>query len=184
MPQNTRLLTAVEHNTSSGGDTIGPTIAGHSASLYDLSVAAAPYFSLTTPETFSSRGPARHYFGPVVNTIPAPAIATQFIQQPDFTATDGGCTTFFGGFSGGCYRFFGTSAAAPHAAAVGALIKEMANRQGKPLNQGLMRFVLQTKARAMAGGNLNSVGAGLIDALGSANLTEALKNVFIPLIRR
>jgi subtilisin family serine protease len=106
------------------------------------------------------------------------------IQQPDFTATDGGCTTFFGGFSNGCDRFYGTSAAAPHAAAIAALLKQKANALGKPLNRGIAKLVLQTTARSMSGGNLNSVGAGLIDANAAVAKLIGLKYLFLPLIRR
>ena len=43
------------------------------------------------------------------------------ISKPDIAATDGGRTTFFTPYTSGIYRFFGTSAAAPHAAAIAAL---------------------------------------------------------------
>jgi hypothetical protein len=160
-------LLAVEYPVSLGGDTVGPTIMGHSASLYSLSVAAAQYNNNNSPETFSSRGPATHYFGPVSGNTPAAAIAPLVIHQPDFTATDGGCTTFFLQFSAGCYRFFGTSAAAPHAAGVAALLKQKANQNGLiPITQGTAKFLLKATAQNMSGGTPESVGAGLIDALG------------------
>jgi hypothetical protein len=179
-------LASVEYPTSSGGDVVGPTIYGHSASQYSLSVAAAPYNDNNNPETFSSRGPATLYFGPVVNTSPAPAITPLAIQQPDFTATDGGCTTFFGSFSSGCYRFYGTSAAAPHAAAVATLLKQKANQMG-PLgfNQTTAKLFLQQTARSMSGGNINSLGTGLIDALGAAQRLAGLtRKVYLPEVLR
>lgn len=179
-------LASVEYPTSSGGDVVGPTIYGHSASRYSLSVAAAPYNDNNNPETFSSRGPATLYFGPVVNTSPAPAITPLAIQQPDFTATDGGCTTFFSSFSSGCYRFYGTSAAAPHAAAVATLLKQKANQMG-PLgfNQSTAKSLLQQTARSMSGGNTNSVGAGLIDALGATQKLAGLtRKVYLPVVLR
>ena len=46
------------------------------------------------------------------------------LAKPDFAATDGVRTTFFAQLIGGVERFFGTSAAAPQAAAVGALLRE------------------------------------------------------------
>ena len=49
------------------------------------------------------------------------------IAKPDIAATDCGATTFFASLSAGVWRFCGTSAAAPHAAAVAALV-----RQAKP----------------------------------------------------
>ena len=177
-------VTAVTPSTSSGGDIVGPTIMGHSASNYAFSVAAAPYNNDNNPETYSSRGPAAHYFGPVVGTSPASAITPQPIQQPDFAATDGGCTTFFYSISGGCYRFYGTSAAAPHAAAVTALLKQKANALGKPLSRSTAKFILQSTARSMSGGNLNSVGAGLLDANAAVLKLINTKWLFLPLVQR
>ena len=117
----------VEYPVSSGGDIVGPTIFGHSATASGLSVAAVPYSAgsvPTTTESFSSPGPAAHYFGPVIAITPAITITPVTIDRPSFSATDGGCTTFFGGYENGCDRFYGTSAASPHAAAVAALLKQ------------------------------------------------------------
>lgn len=177
-------IQAVQYNTSNGGDIVGPTLYGHSSTRFGFSVAAAPYNDSTTPETYSSRGPAAHYFGPVVGSSPAAAISPQVIQQPDFTATDGGCSSFFGSFSSGCYRFFGTSAATPHAAAVGALLLQKANQLHVHISSGLMKFLLQVTAHSMSGGNVNSVGAGLLDALAATQKLVNLKQVFLPAIRR
>jgi hypothetical protein len=175
---------AVQYNTSNSGDIVGPTLYGHSATRFGFSVAAAPYNDSTTPETYSSRGPAAHYFGPVVSASPAAAISPQTIQQPDFTATDGGCSTFFGSFQSGCYRFYGTSAATPHAAAVGALLLQKANQLHVHISPGLMKFLLQVTARSMSGGNVNSVGAGLLDALAATQKLVNLKQLFLPTVRR
>jgi hypothetical protein len=157
-------ISSVQYNTSNGSDIVGPSLNGHSASDDGFSVAAVPYYNSNTPESYSSHGPATHYYGPVVGTTPASAIAPDVLQQPDFAATDGGCNTFFGGFSAGCYRFYGTSAAAPHAAAVTALLKQRANQLSMPLTRMVTKYVLQTTARTVIGGDINSVGAGLIDA--------------------
>ncbi|MBI5879216.1 MAG: S8 family serine peptidase [Chloroflexi bacterium] len=177
-------LSNVSPATSAGGDIVGPTIMGHTSNRDAFSVAAAPYNDDNNPEGYSARGPAAHYFGPVVNTTPAAAIPTETIQQPDFTATDGGCNTFFGGFSSGCYRFYGTSAAAPHAAAIAALLKQKANALGKPLSRGTAQMILQTSARAMSGGNLNSVGAGLLDANAAVAKLINTKWLYLPAILR
>jgi hypothetical protein len=179
-------INSVQFNVSNSGDTVGPTIYGHSSSRYSLSVAATPYNNDVTPETYSSRGPATHYFGPVINTTAAAATAAVPIQQPDFTATDGGCTTFFGSSAGGgCYRFYGTSAAAPHAAAVAALMKQKANQRGIGMSQSSVKSFLQATARAMGGGNLNSVGAGLIDANAAVGrINQMTYKAYVPLARR
>ena len=49
------------------------------------------------------------------------ASSPEVIAKPDVTATDGGANTFFGSCNAHTWRFYGTSAAAPHAAAVAAL---------------------------------------------------------------
>jgi hypothetical protein len=185
LDQSSSGITAVGFPTSSGGDVVGPTVNGHSATEFGLSVAAAPYNSNTTPETFSSRGPAAHYFGPALGNTAAPPVPVRALQQPDFTATDGGCNTFFGRLptmTDPCYRFFGTSAAAPHAAAVAALIEQEANQVHLGFSQSTAKFILQSTARAMSSGNLNSVGAGLIDANAAVGKVAQLTHTtFVPL---
>ncbi|HEY3342410.1 MAG TPA: S8 family serine peptidase, partial [Anaerolineae bacterium] len=141
--QQTAGITWIQFGATTGSDTVGPAITGHSASKYPMSVAAVPYNSMTTPEDYSSRGPAVHYYGPVLGSTAAPGITPETIQQPDFTATDGGCTSFFGNLMG-CYRFYGTSAAAPHAAAVAALALQEARLLHISYNQASMRSLLKT----------------------------------------
>lgn len=70
-------------------------------------------------ETFSSDGPRRMFFDPAGNAFtPGDFSATGGIvlQKPDITAADGAA-----GVTPGFNPFFGTSAAAPHAAAIAAL---------------------------------------------------------------
>jgi hypothetical protein len=115
-------ITAVEHNASTGGDIVGPTIFGHNGAANAMSTAAIPFNNANTIETYSSRGPVRLYYGPVNGTTPASALPAPLnLAKPDIAATDGVQNTFFGSFSSGVWRFFGTSASAPHAAAVAAL---------------------------------------------------------------
>jgi hypothetical protein len=176
-------LNSVQFSTTSGNDIVGPSLSGHSASKYALSVAALPYSSTITPETFSSRGPAAHYFGPVLGTTPASAIVTETLQQPDFTATDGGCNSFFGSISNSCHRFYGTSAAAPHAAAVAALALQEAGRLNITYTQSSMRTLLKTTASSMSGGDINSSGAGMINALAAVSAVVPHRT-FLPVARK
>jgi subtilisin family serine protease len=174
-------ITAVQYGSSSGGDIVGPSITGHSSSVDGFSVAAAPYDDLDNPEYYTSRGPATHYYGPVSGTTPASAITAQVINQPDFAAIDGGCTSFFGTYdsSSACYRFYGTSAAAPHAAAVAALLKQKADELSVTLSRSVAKDLLQSTARTVSGGDEYSVGAGLVDA----NAAIAALLVLEPVVR-
>ncbi len=163
-------VSLAEHSTSSAGDTVGPTIFGHSGATGAIGVAAVPFFNSSTPEEYSSRGPVAHYFGPVTSTSPAPASA-QTISKPDLAATDCGLTTFFVPREiPGIHRFCGTSAAAPHAAAVAALMREA--NPSLPLSQ--LRTALAATARPVGLFGPDAVGAGLVNAYG------AVRSVALP----
>jgi subtilisin family serine protease len=84
----------------------GDSIVGHPAAPEVLAVAASPAGNPAAIESFSSAGPSTILF-------PAPQVRA----KPDVTGTDGVATSR-PGFS----PFFGTSAAAPHVAAVAALL--------------------------------------------------------------
>jgi len=74
-------------------------------------------------ETFSSDGPRRIFFagnGAPFTPGNVSSSGGVVLQKPDLTAADGVSITGVGGFSS---PFFGTSAAAPHAAAIAALVK-------------------------------------------------------------
>lgn len=162
---------ATEYPDSSGVDTVGPTIFGHSAAASAIGVGAVPFSNASTVEPFSSRGPVTHYFGPVAGTSPAPSIAPTTIAKPDLAATDGGANTFFPSkLEAGVHRFFGTSAAAPHAAAVAALM-----RQANPaLPLGPLRLALAATAKPVGTAGANAVGAGRVDAF------DAVSSVALP----
>lgn len=103
---------------------------GHSAAADAYSVAASPavgpfpnpYTGANVSETFTSDGPRRLFFQPNGTPYTADLLATGGIvrQKPDITAADGVAVTGVGGFSN---PFFGTSASAPHAGAIAALLK-------------------------------------------------------------
>ena len=141
----------IEHDTRSSSSR------GHSNSAGAISVGAAGYGStpafnpgLTTAviEEFSSAGGTPILFTTRGERINGTVGITR--QKPDITAVDGGNTTFF--FPGqdvefdGFPNFFGTSAAAPHAAAVAALMQQ---RAGSGLSPGSIRSVMQSTALDM-----------------------------------
>lgn len=103
--------------------TNSPTIYGHHNAIGAAAVGAAfyrdtPAFGQSPPllESFSSVGVTPILFATNGTRLPAPEIR----QQPRFVAPDGVTTTFFP--SPAFPSFFGTSAAAPNAAAVAALM--------------------------------------------------------------
>jgi subtilisin family serine protease len=168
--QNGGGVSATEYPESAGGDLVGPTIFGHSGAANVIGVGAVRFNNGAKPEDFSSRGPVTNYFGPVTGPAPAAPIPPTPLAKPDLVATDGGATTFFGQPVAGVWRFFGTSAAAPHAAAVAALMKQ-ANPSLSPQQ---LRLALAATARPVGTFGPNAVGAGLVDAYG------AVRNVALP----
>jgi len=159
--QNGGGVTSTEYPESRGGDVVGPTVFGHNGAADAVSTGAIRYDTTTTPEKFSSRGPVTHRFGPVDAGGPAdPLPAPEVLAKPDLLATDGGVNTFFGSFLGGAWRFFGTSAAAPHAAAVAALMLE-ADPGATPAE---VRAALWAGTAPVGAFGSCAVGAGLLDA--------------------
>lgn len=146
-------LTIDEYNTESG------TSFGHRNVSEAITVGAAAWYN--TPDVpsgsgvtaddppilneFSSKGGVPIYFDENGNRLSNP----QFRSKPDVTAPDGGNNTFFGSDSGADSdsepNFFGTSAAAPHAAAVVALMLEQAGG-GDALSGSEVKTRLQDSA--------------------------------------
>lgn len=154
-------VSATEYPVSSGGDVVGPSIGGHAGAASAISVAAVPFNNSAKVERYSSRGPVTHYFGPVEGATPAlPLGSPEEVAKPDLAATDCGATTFFAFLSGGTWRFCGTSAAAPHAAAVAALV-----RQAKPtLSEQQVRDAMTETASPVGSFGPKAAGAGLVNA--------------------
>jgi hypothetical protein len=161
-------LTSVEYPTSSNGDVVGPTIFGHNASRSGATVAAIPYDNANTLESYSSSGPATYCWGPVVGTTPAAPLPSCETSTVDMSATDGVQNSFFGGTdANGVHRFYGTSAAAPHAAAIAALIL-----QDKPcLDPAQVMQAMTSSAVPFGSFGPDAEGAGRLDA--DAALTAA-----------
>ena len=114
-------------------DTASGTVYGHANAAGAEAVGAAfygatPDFDVSPPllEFFSSAGPTPLLLdtdgNPILDTAGNPT--SEVRQKPQIVAVDGADTTFFGVDvePNGYPNFFGTSAAAPHAAAVAALL--------------------------------------------------------------
>jgi subtilisin family serine protease len=160
--QNGGGVSSTEYPQSAGGDVVGPTIYGHPGASSAIAVGAERFNNGSAPESYSSRGPVTHYFGPVDGPTPAaPLSSPEVISKPDLVATDCGKTTFFVPVPKTSeFRFCGTSAAAPHAAAVAALAL-----QANPLlTPEEIRADMEATARPVGLFGADAVGAGLVDA--------------------
>jgi len=108
-------------------------------------VAAYPFFAPFVPESFTSPGPSTIYFDTNNRRFRNPEIR----QKPDIAAMDGANTTFFTADTANdddtFPNFFGTSAAAPHAAAIAALVLDAAGGPGS-VKPKKMRQILQDSA--------------------------------------
>lgn len=149
--------------------TSGATL-GHSAATDAFSVAATPapaafpnpFTSANSVEPFSSDGP-RHVFYQADGTpiTPGNFLSTggAVRQKPDITAADGVVTTLPSG--SGLNPFYGTSAAAPHAGAIAALLWSY----NPGLTPGQMRVLLANSAVDIgAAGVDRDSGCGIVMA--------------------
>src|SRR5262249_5293128 len=155
--------TSFGHPNAAGAEAVGAAFFGQT-----------PAFGVSPPvlESFSSAG------GPQIrlNTAGSP-ITPVTRNTPDITAPDGGNTTFFGqdiGFDTDTFpNFFGTSAAAPHAAAVAALMRQ-ANPSATPAQ---IYSALETTPINMGpAGHASDPGFGLTAA------RAAIRSLVVPAI--
>jgi subtilisin family serine protease len=169
--ENGRGVSATEYPESRGGDIVGPTIFGHSGARDAVSVAAVRYDTKSEPERYSSRGPVTHYFGPVEGTEAAdPLPSPETLSKPDLAATDCGVTNFFARQTeSGDWRFCGTSAAAPHAAAVAALALD-AVEGATPAE---VREAEVNSALSVAPFGSCAAGGGLLDAVATIEALDS-----------
>ncbi|MEO8432625.1 MAG: FG-GAP-like repeat-containing protein [Acidobacteriota bacterium] len=123
-----------------------------------------PFNSTNTSEVFESDGPRRIFFNADSTAITPGNFGSTgglLLQKPDFTAADGvSCTA--SGFS----TFFGTSAAAPHAAAIAALLKSMGSSVTRSQIETAMT---STSIDIEAPGTDRDTGVGILDAFAAAN---------------
>jgi hypothetical protein len=99
---------------------------------------------MSIPEYFTSPGPATVYFDNTGNRLPTPEVRL----QPGVAAADGANNSFFGGDDVGDLEtkpnFYGTSAAAPHAAAIAALVLEAHGGPGSVTPTQMMNVLHNT----------------------------------------
>ncbi len=136
------------------------TVVGHHAATGAMAGAAAPSYNRLAPEHFSSKGQPTYLFAADGTALATPTVRL----KPDFTSIDGTSTTFFGSATPDPkdgYLFFGTSAAAPNAAGVAALLL-----QAQPaLTPAQVSSRLQSTALDIGDTGFDTLtGAGLINA--------------------
>ncbi|GAB2857265.1 PKD domain-containing protein [Hymenobacter ruber] len=142
---------------------------GHSSAAEAFAVAAVPYYNQRVPESFTSKaGPITYLFSPT-----GVALSTAMVRQkPNIAAVDGTNTTFFGSDyeNDGFPNFFGTSAAAPHAAAVAVLL-----RSAEPA-------LTPTQVYSRLVGSARLLGTTATDALTGPGLIDAFTALYGPVV--
>jgi Subtilase family len=153
---------------------------GHNAGLNTFTMAATywnsartgthPFTGAANPiETFSSDGPRKIFYNPSGTAItPGNFLfgtnGGRTLQKPNATAADGIFTK-----TPGFLPFFGTSAAAPHAAAIAALVKSV---NPTLTNAQIKQILLTTTVDNMAPGFDRDSGSGILMAIPA--VTKAL----------
>jgi len=149
LPTHVRWL--IPGNGASG---IGPaeyfkyntvTTGGHATAAGCNGTAAYSVFKPNVPEYFTSPGPATIYFDKNSNRLAVPEVR----EQPRVAAADAANTSFFSGDTTSDLdsnpNFSGTSAAAPHAAAIAALVLQSRGGPGS-VTPTQMTQILQDSA--------------------------------------
>lgn len=165
-----------------------PMTYGHNCAAGGMGVAAYPFFPPYVPEGFTSPGPSTIFFDKNNRRSLIPNVR----QKPDLAAVDGANNTFFGGDSAADEdtfpNFFGTSAAAPHAAAIAALVLEAAGGPDS-VSPKKMRSILQKSAFPhdldpyfASGYAWTFFGSLAISASGDSSLTSQLEPQFFSAI--
>ena len=155
----------------------------HSASQHAVGVGAvrapvAGAFARTaTVEAFSSDGPRRIFFetdGTAITPGDFSSTGGRLLNKPDVVAADGVSTS-----TPGFAPFFGTSAAAPHAAAIGALMVEAAGGPAH-LSPAALRMALTANTLDILALGVDAAsGAGIAmapDAVDAVDVVAADRN--------
>ncbi|RDC64233.1 S8 family serine peptidase [Adhaeribacter pallidiroseus] len=152
----------------------GSTIFGHSNAAGAITTGAvffldSPAYGTSTPvaESFSSVGGTPILFD--VNGKPRSRLVR---RKPEIMGPDGVNNTFFGDSFLDEFYFFGTSAAAPHAAGVAALMQEA---NGNALKADQIKTALQQTAL-----NMNEPGFDYETGYGFINAQKAIARVAMP----
>lgn len=172
---NRSLFATTAANPSPAFATSGQ-IYGHAAAKKAIAVAAAPahdrfatgqptgpfpgvYTNAQVSETFTTDGPRQIFYDPNGSPITPGNVLTgggTVVPKPDLTAADGVVTT-----TPGFIPFFGTSAAAPHAAAIAGLVwSAKPTATGAQVKQSLLSSAIDIEAA----GNDRDTGAGIVMA--------------------
>jgi Subtilase family/Calx-beta domain/Galactose oxidase, central domain/Kelch motif/Viral BACON domain len=128
-----------------------------------------PFTAANHIERFNSDGPRRVFYnsdGTAITPGNVSATGGTLRQKPDIAAADGVSTSFPS--NSGLNPFFGTSAAAPHAAAIAALLKSFA----PTMTAAEIRSVLKTTAI-----DIESAGADRDSGSGIVMAVPALQSV-------
>jgi subtilisin family serine protease len=175
---------ALRVDTSRGTLSIGTagSTFGHNAGLNTISMAATywnsgragtkPFTGAANPiEVFSSDGPRKIFYQPDGTPITSGNFlfgtnGGTTLQKPDATAADGVNTK-----TPGFLPFFGTSAAAPHAAGIAALVK---SARPSLTNTQIKQILLTTTLDNMAPGADRDSGYGILMALPAVQAALAL----------
>ena len=152
-----------EHDTQSGSSYGHPIAAGAesvgAAAWYNTAAWNTPFWEQCEPaclETFSSAGGVPIFFDKAGNRLSNPQVRL----KPEVVGPDGGNTTFFyslythvipGTTEPDAFpNFFGTSASAPHVAAIAALMIDKHSREHqRPLSPDRIYKILEETARDM-----------------------------------
>ena len=197
------LSLTVSQTYGSAGGTYYPTTYGHAAAAATIGVGAVPWWAPApyldqnplASEGYSSAGPELTVFSPSGTSLSSPVLT----MNPSVTAPDGGNTSFFGpgdiinttnsppyypgqpststNLSQNLPSFFGTSSAAPNAAAIAALMRQLVpTLTPAEIKAGMITSAEHTPMNGSASGTWNpQSGYGLVNALDALNAVDLLR---------